>query len=80
MVIALFPQETVYASCQICRVIVSRLACKHVVNITMYADIPIGPSFSANRRKMLMSFSATCADNYMCPFCQQTPLTLSVPY
>jgi hypothetical protein len=70
MVIALFPQETVifYAICQIGGVIVSRSAYEHIVNITMYSDIAISPSFSDNRRKMLMSFSATCADKLSVAF------------
>jgi hypothetical protein len=82
MVIALFPQETVifYAICQIGGVIVSRPAYEHVVNITMYSDIAIGPSFSDNRRKMLMSFLRLALTSYLCPFCKLTPLTLSVPY
>jgi hypothetical protein len=42
--------------------------------LSMYADTAIGSSFSANRRKISMSFTATALKRYLCPFCQHNPL------
>ena len=44
--------------------------------LSMYADTAIGPSFSANRRKMSMSFTASCAVKIICALFVNTILWL----
>ena len=45
----------------------------------MYADTAIGSSFSANRRKMPMSFTATWAEKVSVPFLSAQSFVLVCP-